>query len=282
MQPGNGAKGGVTRGVHLDFVIDEDNQIWIYHIGPATSPLTDEPTDLPQNLDQALPLVQIRLAGEGSILGTSQRLVYSALSHRLVYTSHEERLQSQGLHALEIKMRDPLSGIEVLSQFSIYTGISVIRCTATAQNKGTAGVYLQTLSSLSIGGLNGNHSKWWKDYRIVIPYSNLFREAQWHRFTPPELGMYDCGASDFSRPGTRAAVIKSNQGTFSTEGHLPMGALERADGNECWMWQIEHSGAWRWELGNILESLYIVAGGPTDHEQWTKHLAPVNPSPVFL
>ncbi|RDW91692.1 hypothetical protein BP5796_02857 [Coleophoma crateriformis] len=37
---------------------------------------------------------------------------------------------------------------------------------------------------------------------------------------------------------------------------------------------IEYSGAWRWELGNFLENLYIVAGGPTDHEQWTKHLAP--------
>ncbi|RDW77845.1 hypothetical protein BP5796_05697 [Coleophoma crateriformis] len=280
MQLVNGVKGGVKRfrwnkeGVQIDFVIDEKKQIWIYDIGPSTAQTTNDPSDLPPNLDQALPLTQIRLAGEGSVLGTSHRVVYSALSHRLLYESHRERKESPDLHVLEITTKDPLTGLEVLSQFSIYTGIPVLRCTAIVTNKGTAGVYLQTFSSLSIGGLNRKQPEWWKDYRMVIPHSNLFREAQWRRFTLPELGMDYCGESDFNLPGTRASVILSNQGTFSTEGHLPMGALEKADGSECWMWQIEHSGAWRWEFGNILESLYIVAGGPTDNEQWTKYLAP--------
>lgn len=207
------------------------------------------------------------------MLGTSQRVLYSELSHRLTYVSHKESKEADS-HVLEIETRDPVSELEVLSRFSIFFGLPVIRCTSTVENKGTSDLYLQTLCPLSIGGLNGNVKDWWKQYRIFIPNSNLFREAQWQSFTLPQLGMDYCGSSDFHLPGTRAAVILSNQGTFSTTGHLPMGALERNDGQECWMWQVEHSGAWRWELGNIRNSLYLAAGGPTESEQWTRLLRP--------
>jgi alpha-galactosidase len=61
-------------------------------------------------------------------------------------------------------------------------------------------------------------------------------------------------------------------GAMSTEGHLAMGAVTRKDGSDTWLWQIESSGSWRWEIG---DGLYVAAGGPTLNESaWQVSLAP--------
>lgn len=154
---------------------------------------------------------------------------------------------------------------------------SVLRSTAFIANKSTThDLHLQAAFSLSLGYLNRGVDEWWEAYEVGIANSSNFREAQWKTFGLPDLGMDWVGArSDFHRPGTRASVVRSSLGTFSTCGSLPMGALARRDSKQCLVWQIEHSGAWRWELGNILHGLYLVAGGPTDQDhQWTRTLRP--------
>lgn len=164
--------------------------------------------------------------------------------------------------------------------FEIYLTVliaEVLRSTVFISNKSTAQDFeLQTALSLSLGYLNRGVEKWWEDYEVGIANSSNFREAQWKMFSLPDLGMDWVGAkSDFSQPGTRASVVKSNLGTFSTSGSLPMGALVRKDSKQSFVWQIEHSGAWRWELGNILHGLYLLGGGPTDQDhQWTRHIKP--------
>lgn len=258
-----------TEDLQLNFILDANQHIWLQSITFAKYGVVSAPEDV----NQALPLAQVRLAGEGSILGTSQRIVYSALSHRLIYVGRNEHQDAQG-QKLEVITKDPTTGIQVVSQFSAFSNVPVLRCTTIITNNGAAPVFLDAVLPLSLGGLNGHSKEWWKEYRLILAYSTWLREAQWRPCTLPELGLDNCGASDFNQPGTRAAVIVSNQGTFSTTGHLPVGALERNDGRQCWMWQIEHSGAWRWELGNVLETLYVVAGGPTGAEQWTRCLAP--------
>lgn len=153
----------------------------------------------------------------------------------------------------------------------------MLRSTAIITNKSTTQTLdLQTAASLSLGYLNRGVEKWWDEYEVGIANSTNFREAQWKMFSLPDLGMDWVGPrNDFARPGTRASVVRSNLGTFSTNGSLPMGALARRDQKQSLVWQIEHSGSWRWELGNILYGLYLVAGGPTDQDhQWTRTLKP--------
>ena len=171
--------------------------------------------------------------------------------------------------------KDPKTELFVDSQYSVFKGIPILRSTTRVRNEGSKECHLESLASLSLGYLNRGYKKWWDEFDVVIANSNNFREAQWQSFDFAEVGMGDVGESDFDRPGTRAAVSKSNLGTFSTNGSLPMGALTRKDKTRTFMWQIENSGAWNWELGNIVYALYLIAGGPTDqHHQWTKTVYP--------
>ncbi|KAL2440882.1 hypothetical protein ABEF95_008124 [Exophiala dermatitidis] len=54
-----------------------------------------------------------------------------------------------------------------------------------------------------------------------------------------------------------------------------MGLLQRRDGKDSWLWQVESNGSWRWEVGDLQHDLYLAAGGPTaiDHD-WKQRLAP--------
>ncbi|KAJ5611471.1 alpha-galactosidase [Penicillium herquei] len=257
----------------VDFFIDFEEHVYIHNIRSPGGPTIRQ--SIESELDHILPLTQIRLAGEGSIFGTSERLVFSATSSRLQYVKHKEWTESDGTRCIDITTEDPQTGLYVDSQYSVFEGIPILRSTTRVTNKGSKELHLESLASLSIGYLNRGHGKWWDEFDVVIANSNNFREAQWQHFDFAEVGMGDVGDSDFDRPGTRAAVIKSNLGTFSTNGSLPMGALTRKDRKQTFMWQIENSGAWSWELGNIVYGLYMIAGGPTDqHHQWTKTLKP--------
>lgn len=231
--------------------------------------------EIEKEVEHALPLTQIRLLGEGSTFGTSERQVYSATSSRLVYLSHKESIEGEDTHILEIVTQDPLTKIEVLNRYTVFGAVPVVRSTAIVSNPGSQEVYLETFASLSLGFLNRGAEEWYNDYQIVIANSTNFREAQWKAFDFPDVGMDWVGDSDFDKPGTRASISRSNIGTFSTSGSLAMGVLAKRDGKHSVAWQIESSGAWKWELGNIVSGLYLVAGGPNDqNHQWTKKLSP--------
>lgn len=89
------------------------------------------------------------------------------------------------------------------------------------------------------------------------------------------MGLDDTGIADFWDDSSNECLAVSNNGTFSTGGRLPMGALTRANNSESWLWQIEHNGSWRWEIGDFRDSLYMAASGPLDqNHSWSKDLAP--------
>ncbi|KAJ5612769.1 glycoside hydrolase family 36 protein [Penicillium lagena] len=173
---------------------------------------------------------------------------------------------------LDIITQDLQIGLRVRSRHSVFDGIQIFHRTTSVENKGPKDVHFQVLASLLLGNLNRGTKEGWHDYEIVIANNNSFKKVQWQSFNFSDIGMDEVGESDFERPRKRAAVVKSNIGTFSTNGWLPMGALTRKSS-----WQIEHSGAWQWELGirNIVHGLYLDAGGPTDqNHQWTQILQP--------
>jgi alpha-galactosidase len=257
----------------LDFLIDCDRHISLNNVRLNESTVTTY--ELDKEVEHALPLTQIRLLGEGSNFGTSERQVYSTTSSRLVYVSHKESTECEDTQVLDILTRDPVTRLEVLNKLFVCGDIPVVRSTAIASNTGLRVHYLETFAPLSIGFLNRGSEQWFKDYQVAVANSTNFREAQWKTFNFPDLGMDWVGESDFDKPGTRASISRSNLGTFSTAGSLPMGAITRKDGKHSIAWQIESSGSWQWELGNIMHGLYLIASGPNDqNHQWTRRLDP--------
>lgn len=217
-----------------------------------------------------LPLIGVRLVGEGNTSDkTAKSLIGSYLSARLKYRSHQIRIAADA-ECLDIESVDHVSGIRVTCHLVVYKGIPVLRSSATITNLSeTSNVVVTQFSSLTIGGLTTRSNEWVHEYRLMTATNGWFREAQWREHSLSDIGIDDNGISQLNNGhhASQATFSLSNHGSFSTGTYLPLGMLKHRTGKDTWLWQVEHNGSWRWEIGDYKDSIYVAIGGPTavDH-----------------
>ena len=226
-----------------------------------------------------IPLSSVRLVGEGNTRAdkTAKCLMGSYLSARLKYDCHEAS-SDLDTERLDVHSIDEITGIRVTNHFVVYRGLPVLRSSATITNLSTtSNVIVTQLSSLAIGGLTTSSKEWFHDYTLLTVTNGWFREAQWREHSLPDIGIDDVGIYRLrdDHVGSQANFTLSSRGSFSTSAYLPMGVLKHQNGGDTWLWQIEHNGSWRWEIGDYKDSVYLVLSGPTsvDHD-WTQVLGP--------
>ncbi|KAH7307913.1 putative Melibiase subfamily, partial [Rhexocercosporidium sp. MPI-PUGE-AT-0058] len=274
-----------SNAIAVTLTTPKDGPVCIRAIEPvhlATTKNTLPNYKSPYFSDADLPLVQARLDCEGSLVyKTSKSLIGNAIGLRLRYKSHQETTEGTS-RTLSVTQIDEDSKIEITSQITIYHDFPAIRFVGTLTNTGNHDIVVTQVSSFAIGGLTTTCQSWQKDYVLSTATNTWFREAQWVEQSFPSIGLDSFGiynTVDTHRVTSLARYAVMNQGTFSTEGHLPMGILSRADkskANDGWLWQIEHNGAWLWEIGEFKDSVYVAAGGPVasaGHE-WRQSLKP--------
>ncbi|MBW8762015.1 MAG: alpha-galactosidase [Microbacterium sp.] len=221
----------------------------------------------------ALPIAEIHLGGEGSGFSSSERLMGSAVGRRLRFVDHRDWHQD-GMAHLEVTAQDPVTQIVVISRWSSWPDLPVVRC-ETEVCAGTDAVELRAVSSVALGGISSPGAHWWLDHEVGFAHNTWFREMVWQRRTPAELGLDDAGLDSWGITSSRASFAIGQRGSWSTGGHLPMGVLRAGDQPRSLLWQVEHNGAWRWELGDQAGALYLVTSGPTDQSSaWMRRLSP--------
>lgn len=266
-----------TSAFHLTLVINENGVVCLRDLTPSNSTKTSPQSRLCPDSD--LPLNSVRLAGEGNTSNkTAKSLIGSYVSSRLKYESHHtSRDEEIGTERLEITSADNVSGIQVTNHFVAHKDSSVIQFSATATNISSSRIVVTQLSSLTIGGLTTSSREWYHDYTLMSATNTWFREAQWREHKLPDIGIDTNGILELAdgHCGSQANFTLSKRGSFSTDAYLPMGLLKRSDGRDTWIWQVEHNGSWRWEIGDFKDSVYLSLGGPTsvDHD-WAAHLEP--------
>ena len=220
-----------------------------------------------------LPIAEVHLGGEGSGANSSERLAGSAVGRRLRVTQHRA-WDEGGMAHLEVTARDPRSGILTISRWSAWPDLPVVR-THTEIVAGDSTVELRAVSSVALGGISAPGSQWWHDHEVGFAHNTWFREAVWQARTPAELGLDDMGLRTWGIPSSRASFALGQRGSWSTGGHLPMGILRSRTERRSLLWQVEHNGAWRWELGDQGDALSLVVAGPTDQSAaWMRRLEP--------
>ena len=70
-------------GIALTIDVDDEEHVWLRSIRPAGTASVE--AESPSHRYSALPLAEVRLAGEGSEISTSKRQVNSYVSRRLCY-----------------------------------------------------------------------------------------------------------------------------------------------------------------------------------------------------
>jgi alpha-galactosidase len=265
-----------TNALILDITVDNESGV------PCIENFQPRNAEIPESISPhfpsaAVPINGLKLSGQGhSTVKTAKSLVGSSLSSQTRYCSHKTRTIDGG-QALDIISKDHVSGLEATQTFEAFDDVPVIRCWSILRNTGTDVLDLTQASSFSIGGLTKGVPEWWMNYSVWSATNTWFREAQWHEYSLPQIGIDQVGllALNQGHSATMARYSISNQGAMSTEGHLAMGAVTRNDNSDSWLWQIEHNGSWRWEIGDWQDGLYVAASGPTMVDSaWSATLPP--------
>ncbi|MBB5791260.1 alpha-galactosidase [Jiangella mangrovi] len=217
-------------------------------------------------LEVALPPVELEF--HGAAKGRGSRHVEQAASARLRYAGHdasEERL--------ELRLTDPETGLLVVQTWRRRAAVPVLQCHAEVRNHGTAPVTLRYVSSLVVAGLGGSAPgpHWTERLRLSYASMDTCAEFQWRTQTPAELGIVDVGIAG----STRRRIALTSLGSTPSGEYLPAGAVTDTVGGTTWAWQIEHNGAWHWEVGDHRDHGYLAVSGPADQEhQWRQVLRP--------
>jgi alpha-galactosidase len=220
----------------------------------------------------SLPVVELSLPGDGRHGTAGKRHVDGSAAQRMRLTGVTQS-EAAGIRRLELQALDALSGLEVTVHFELSAGSSVLRTWTELRTQGTA-VGLEYVSSLVLSGLG--HGQDWEEqlglWQAANPWSGEFR---WRRSTLAERGLYNVGMVEYAQVGSKNKVTATSTGAWSTAENLPMGILEDLATGSMIAWQVEHSGAWHYELGDRYDDVYLAVSGPTAAEhQWALTLEP--------
>jgi alpha-galactosidase len=213
------------------------------------------------------PLVEVLVAGAGRARA-SHRFSETEAGGRLAFAGSEQA-RTGVWHMLRIDQRDPLSGLAVQTCFRSADGVGACQVHTRVTNHGPAPVLLLGVTSFATSLLGHPVER----LDLIRGDGEWLGEGRWSR-RPLRESIADLNLALHGQHG-KGALAAVSHGSWSTGAHAPTGALvDRATGYAM-LWQIEHNGPWRWEVGERLDGAYLALLGPTDLDhQWQQRLAP--------
>ncbi len=221
------------------------------------------------------PLVELLVLGEGRSL-TNTRLSHTAVGARLRPLS-EQRTDADGWRESRVHQRDDVTGLETVTVLRWRPGGSALRTWTEVTNTGDRPYVLQSVSSFATGALIETGEQI-EDLVLYRARSEWCGESRW---LPTAVhardGLADIDVQTHQHEG-RGVVATTSHSTWSSGEWLPTGILENTATGRAWAWQVEHNGAWHWELDARATgsgALALVVSGPDDlHHAWSTSLEP--------
>ena len=190
------------------------------------------------------PLVEVVTPRHGqSAAGQSQRHTGSQLGRALRYRGHTIAREG-AVEVLVVEQHEPASGLVVRSRFEAPDGVPAVRCTTeVALDEGTQPLTVFAVTSLATGLVASDDLAAATVWRGTSTWS---AEARWGSvpLRSPGLARIDTDLRGETHLGSVATVSTS---TWSSGAWVPAGAVTA--GGRTLAWQVEHNGAWSWEVG---------------------------------
>ncbi len=220
------------------------------------SEIAAQPTTLSSNpVDQVE--VELQVTGQNWSSHHAKKLIGGEPGTGLIYEGQRSEGTPLGEHITLIQ-KSPDSDLEVDSHYLFFNGIPVVRRWVRLINRGKTEFGIEHLSSAMLYSfMDFGDAPLESKTRIIYANNSWMSEGQWHSMTPSQLGFSENGLFNLS------AITFGNIGSWSTMEYLPMGMVQNTQLGVTWFWQIEHNGAWHWEISNTRDrSSYLYLGGP--------------------
>jgi alpha-galactosidase len=216
----------------------------------------------------ALPLLDIILAGEGR-MWSGGRYCESVAGGRFRYTGHHEGSAGSSWRELRVDLTDPVTGLRAVVFYQILAGQGALRSWVHLANRGSEPVTVESVTSFLCGGLSGGADPesgqhpgipdQLGDLEVRWGETDWLAEGRWQR-RPLRDALPDLNRRVHSGD-PRGRFGLTSLGSWSSGVYLPMGAVTSARSGHAWAWQIEHNGAWHWQVGECTRRV-IDADGP--------------------
>ncbi|TDL46358.1 alpha-galactosidase [Microbacterium oleivorans] len=218
-----------------------------------------------------VPAVEV-LTVAGGHAPASYRLSHSTTGRAQRHLDHTTSESEEG-RTLTIHQQ----GNGVITILTLFRARSTpaVRAEVTVVNTGTDRVVLRAVPSLSLGFTSRFPSgDPLGDWSLTRGRSDWLGEGRWVT-RPLRPDLLPALAEELTGHDPRGAVVASSSGTWSTGADLPVGLLTNGLEGLAVAWQIEHNGAWCWEVAEDTGGGRLVLAGPTDaHAGWTDILVP--------
>lgn len=257
--------------IHFVLEINDENEAKLLHF--SAMPF-DEKNITSRTGTLGFRLVEINLSGlDRPYERHGNKYIVTAPGYRMKFKSFNDTANQLG-RKLEITTFDEPTGIEAVSHFQFYNGISVARCWTTVTNNGSEEQCLEYVSSFNVNGIEKEGVlPQDKKMKLSVCHNSWQRELQWTDYTLLQLGMEQCQPAEYQH--SSKVIGFTNVGNWSAKEYIPMGYLENTETSSAIFWQIEHNGSWHWEISDQEGHLYLQLSGPSEIEShWCKHLAP--------
>lgn len=247
-------------GIRLEFRHDEDRPLRLTRFVGR---------DADACLGDDVPLVEVLAVGTGHTLA-NDRLVQTSIGASLRYRSHTETAPD----ALTLRLATEGTSIPLEVEVTLRAVAGAVRAITTVRNTGAEAVLLTAVTSWVSGfgrdAATGRRLQV-SDWALVEGVNDWLGEGRWTT-TPLRGALLPELREELTGHTPRSAVIRTAKGTWSTGGNLPVAGLQTTE--LTWLWEIEHNGPWRWEVGEHVSDCYFAASGPTDRDhQWSVSLA---------
>ena len=213
----------------------------------------------------ATPLVEVLVLGEGRSTNQTRNLVNTLRGAALRYAGHQA--DADGVVITQTSTDGALEAVT-----HVGTPGSSLTFRTTVTNTGSRDLVIQAVTA---GVLPVPFSMPSTD--ILTGRSSWCAENRWRVESLEDAGLVDCATDRMHVLGS-ATVTRVGTSTWTTDGPLPVGALEDRSTGRGLAWQISGGGPWRWELDSAATTpghFLLAAAGPTDLDHaWSATLAP--------
>ncbi|GAA2435847.1 glycoside hydrolase family 36 protein [Streptomyces macrosporus] len=248
-------------GVHLVLGVGGDEPVGLLSLRPAHTGAA------PADGAPGVPLVEVQALGHGRFPG-SHRYADTVLGSRLRHTGHTET-RTDGGRELRVEQTDPVTGLTATSVFRAADGVPAVRTWTELGTTGEEAVRVQAVTSAVTGAFLTDSGLPLEEFDLLYGDSDWVAESRWHRVPLREAGLPVTDPA-VHHHASRSRFALTSRSSWSTGEHLPTGAVVARDGSWALAWQIEHNGAWHWEVGETVAGAYVALLGPTDAEhQWS-------------
>ena len=248
--------------------IEESGLKLVWDLEPGRMPLLlylgveDEYSEPEEQRRRHYGILEVQAAGESRLEHFGVGMSGTLPGSRMQYTGHEVEENACG-RLLTIRSEDPVTALQSCMRYQFFTGIPAVRCENVLTNGGAGDITIEGVSTfIHTAAADDRKEK----VKLLIAHNAWQEELQWR-----EYDICDLGFRNISEPGIscKRIQIRSN-GSWSSGEYLPMGCLRNETKGTMKFWEIEHNGAWNWELQERDHRPSLLISGPNemDHGWW--------------